>query len=58
MLQKKAEERAKKRIRRKCASIPTSELLLELEYRTELKAALAARLAVDDPPRGQQDQEG
>ena len=52
MMQKKAEERAKKRIRTKCASIPTSELMLELEYRTELKAAVVARLAAGDLPRG------
>ena len=48
MMQKKAEERAKTRIRRKCSTIPTSELMLELEYRAELKAAVAARLDAGD----------
>ena len=34
----KAAERHKRRVRRKCESIPTQELMLELEYRSELKA--------------------
>ena len=47
--QKKSEERAKKRVRAKCASIPTAELMLELEYRTELKAKVMERLRQEDP---------
>ena len=34
----KAAERHKRRVRQKCQSIPTEELMLELEYRSELKA--------------------
>ena len=54
MIQKKAEERAKKRIRRKCSTIPTSELMLELEYRADLKAAVAARVDAGDVASGMQ----
>ena len=50
-VQKKKEERARKRIRSKCASIPTSELMLELEYRTELKAKVMERLAAAEADR-------
>ncbi len=41
--QSKAADRAKRRVRQKCANIPTAELMLELEYRSELKAQCLAR---------------
>ena len=46
--QAKAADRAKRRVRQKCANIPTSELMLELEYRSELKAQCLARATAQE----------
>ena len=41
--EQRAAERKRRRVRAKCASIPTDELVLELEYRTELKTMCQER---------------
>ena len=46
--QARAQERAKRRVRQKCSNIPTAELLLELEYRSELKAQCLARSSAQE----------
>ena len=46
--QTKAADRAKRRVRQKCANIPTAELMLELEYRSELKAQCLARAGAQE----------